>query len=142
MKSLVFFGGYSVMGITQMPTDGVHCQVSASTGPAVLKLVLVTGAACSAQMSPCNLFSVPIFFPNLLLVYCGHVRYNRKYQRQLRLHPVFAFCTPKYCRLQKLYKMRFNVCFNEMAPFGPLSAFLKGCSSYGRNGGQPTRGDG
>ena len=38
--------------------------------------------------------------------------------------------------------MRLNVCFNEMALFGPFVALIKGCSSYGRNGGQPTRGDG
>ena len=24
-----------------------------------------------------------------------------------------------------------------MAPFGPFTALIKGCSSYGRNGGQP-----
>ena len=56
--------------------------------------------------------------------------------------PFFAFCTPKYCRLHKLYKMRLNVCFNEMALFGPFVALNKGCSSYGRNGGQPARGNG
>ena len=38
--------------------------------------------------------------------------------------------------------MRLNVCFNEMALFGPFAALIKGCSSFGRNGGQPTRGDG
>ena len=32
--------------------------------------------------------------------------------------------------------MRLNVCFNEMTLFGPFAALLKGCSSYGRNGGQ------
>ena len=26
-----------------------------------------------------------------------------------------------------------------MALFGPFAALIKGCSSYGRNGGQPTR---
>ena len=26
-----------------------------------------------------------------------------------------------------------------MTPFGPFAALIKGCSSYGRNGGQPTR---
>ena len=32
-----------------------------------------------------------------------------------------------------------------MAPFGPFTAFIKGCSTYdrdGRNGGRPTRRDG
>ena len=27
-----------------------------------------------------------------------------------------------------------------MALFGPFAAFIKDCSSYGKNGGQPTRG--
>ena len=36
----------------------------------------------------------------------------------------------------------FAVCFNEMALFGPFTALIKGCSSYGRNGGQSTGGDG
>ena len=36
--------------------------------------------------------------------------------------------------------MRLNVCFNEMALFGSFAALIKGCRSYGRNGGQPTRG--
>ena len=35
--------------------------------------------------------------------------------------------------------MRLNVCFNETALFGQFAALIKGCSSYGRNGGQPTR---
>ena len=38
--------------------------------------------------------------------------------------------------------MLLNVCFNEMSPFRPLSAFIKGCSSYDRNGDQHTTGDG
>ena len=38
--------------------------------------------------------------------------------------------------------MRLNVCFNEMALFGLFAALIKGRSSYGRNGGQSTRGDG
>ena len=29
----------------------------------------------------------------------------------------------------------------EMALFGLFAALIKGCRSYGRNGGQPTRGD-
>ena len=28
--------------------------------------------------------------------------------------------------------MRLNVCFNEMAPFGPFAVFIKGRSTYGR----------
>ena len=38
--------------------------------------------------------------------------------------------------------MRLNACFNEMALFGLFAALIKGCSSYCRNGGQSTRGDG
>ena len=38
--------------------------------------------------------------------------------------------------------MRLNVSFNEMALFGLFAALIKGCSSYGRNRGQSTRGDG
>ena len=39
-------------------------------------------------------------------------------------------------------KMRLNVCFNEMTPFGPFAAFIKGCSTHdkdGRDEGEPTR---
>ena len=53
--------------------------------------------------------------------------------------PVFCFL---YSKILPVTKMRLNVCFNEMALFGPFVALIKGCSSYGRNGGQPTRGDG
>ena len=41
-----------------------------------------------------------------------------------------------------IYKMRLNVWFNEMAPFWSFAGLIKGCSSYGRNGGHPARGDG
>ena len=53
--------------------------------------------------------------------------------------PFFCFL---YSKILPVTKMRLNVCFNEMALFGPFVALIKGCSSYGRNGGQPTRGDG
>ena len=33
--------------------------------------------------------------------------------------------SPKYCVLQKRYKMRMNACFNEMALFGPFAALIK-----------------
>ena len=52
---------------------------------------------------------------------------------------VFCFL---YSKILPVTKMRLNVCFNEMALFGPFVALIKGGSSYGRNGGQPTRGDG
>ena len=56
--------------------------------------------------------------------------------------PFFAFCTPNYCRLQKINIIQLNVCFDEKASFGPFAAFIKGCSTCdrgGRNGRQPTR---
>ena len=65
----------------------------------------------------------------------------------LRLHYTRLFPDPRfffvYSKILPVTKMRLNVCFfNEMALFGPFAALIKGCSSYGRNGGQPTRGDG
>ena len=67
-------------------------------------------------------------------------------QNILRLHihdcspiPVFFFL---YSKIFPVTKMRLNVCFNEIALFGLFAALVKGCSSYGRNGGQSTRGDG
>ena len=53
--------------------------------------------------------------------------------------PVFSFL---YSKIFPVTKMRLNVCFNEIALFGLFAALIKGCSSYGRNGGQSTRGDG
>ena len=65
---------------------------------------------------------------------------------RLRLHYTRLFPDPRflflYSKLLPVTKMRLNVCFNEMALFGPFAALIEGCSSYGRNGGQPTRGDG
>ena len=53
--------------------------------------------------------------------------------------PIFCFL---YSKIFPVTKMRLNVCLNEMALFGLFAALIKGCSSYGRNGGQSTRGDG
>ena len=53
--------------------------------------------------------------------------------------PVFFFL---YSKILPVTKMRLNICFDEMALFGPFAALFQGCSSYGRDGGQPTRGDG
>ena len=53
--------------------------------------------------------------------------------------PVFCFL---YSKIFPVTKMRLNVCFNEIGLFGLIAALIKGCSSYGRNGGQSTRGDG
>ena len=56
--------------------------------------------------------------------------------------PILVFCF-LYSKILPVTKiMRLNVCFNEMALFGPFTALIKDCSSYGSNGGHPTRGDG
>ena len=64
----------------------------------------------------------------------------------LRLHYTRLVPGPRFLLfvLQNIsgYKMRLNVCFNEIALFGLFAALIKGCSSYGRNGGQSLRGDG
>ena len=91
------------------------------------------------------------------------LRRCRFYQRMLaKEHPVLLLCyfilrlhytrytivprSPFFCFLySKIFpvtKMWLNVCFNEIALFGLFAALVKGCSSYGRNGGQSTRGDG
>ena len=43
-------GQSRVYRVTQLRTDGVHCRASASTGPVVLKVVPVTGAALQVTM--------------------------------------------------------------------------------------------
>ena len=35
--------------------------------------------------------------------------------------------------------MRLNVCFNEVALFGPFAALIKSCSSFGRNEVSPQK---
>ena len=65
--------------------------------------------------------------------------------KPLRLHykldcsPIPVFCFLYYSKILTVTKIRLNVCFNEMALFRPFPALIKGCGSYGRNGGQPTR---
>ena len=63
--------------------------------------------------------------------------------------PVLFFLYSKILSVTKRKEMRLNVCFNEMALFGPfaalIEALIKGCSTYdrgSRNGGQSTRRDG
>ena len=71
---------------------------------------------------------------------------SRIYCLVLRVHYTRLFPDPRFLLfvLQNIAvtKMRLNVCFNEMALFGLFAALIKGCSSYGRNGGQSTGGDG
>ena len=77
--------------------------------------------------------------------YVVYGRYKRTYMFQAALYtivprsPFFAFL---YSKILPVTKMRLNVCFNEMALFGLFAALIKACNSYGRNGGQFTRGDG
>ena len=54
--------------------------------------------------------------------------------------PFFCFL---YSKILPVTKKRLNVCYNEMALFGPFAALIKGCSGYyGTNESQPTREDG
>ena len=53
-------GQSRVYRITQLRTDGVHCRESVGTGPVVLKVVRVTGAAFASPWTKCycaSLFS-------------------------------------------------------------------------------------
>ena len=58
--SIYFFNCHTPSGhpriywFTQMRTDGVHCRESAGTGPVVLKLISVTGAAFASPYRPIN----------------------------------------------------------------------------------------
>ena len=45
--------------VTQMRTDGVHCRESVGTGPVVLKVVRVTGAAFASPWTKC--YCTPLF---------------------------------------------------------------------------------
>ena len=56
----------SVNGVMQLRTDGVYCRQSAGTGPVVLKVVPVTGAA-SLQVTMDQLMCASLF-PHPLLV--------------------------------------------------------------------------
>ena len=47
-------GQSRVYGVTQLRTNGVHCGESASTGPVVLTVVPVTGAAFAGYRKPNN----------------------------------------------------------------------------------------
>ena len=60
-------GQSRVYRITQSRTDGVHCRESTSTGPLVLKVVRVTGAAVSG-FSPWTNFLCASLFPHPLMV--------------------------------------------------------------------------
>ena len=55
-----YAGQSRVYRVTQLRTDGVHCRESAGTGPVVLKVVPVTGAAFAGHHGPIN---VRLSFP-------------------------------------------------------------------------------
>ena len=52
-------GQSRVCRVTQMCTDGVHCRESAGTGPVVLKVVRVAGAAFASPWTDC--YCAPLF---------------------------------------------------------------------------------
>ena len=54
------------LGSRQLRTDGVHCRESAGTGPVVLKVVQVTGAAFADHRGP---IIVRLFFLHPLLAW-------------------------------------------------------------------------
>ena len=64
-------GQFRVNQASQLRTDGVPCRESAGTGPVVLKVVPVTGAAFSGFAMDQFLFVS--LFPHPLLVLSGHV---------------------------------------------------------------------
>ena len=76
---------------------------------------------------------------DILTAFSSRLRLH--YMHYTRLFPDPRFCF-LYSKIFPVTKMRLNVCFNEMALFGPFAALIKGCRSYGRNGGRSTRGDG
>ena len=53
-------GQSRVYRVTQLRTDGVHCRESVGTGPVVLKVVRVTGAALASPWTKCD--CAPLFF--------------------------------------------------------------------------------
>ena len=65
-------GQARVYRATQLRTDGVHCRESAGTGPVVLKVVPVTGAAF-AGITMDQLMCASLF-PHPLLAWSGHVK--------------------------------------------------------------------
>ena len=40
--------------------------------------------------------------------------------------PLFFFLYPKISTVTNMKKMRLNVCVDEIAPFGPFAAIIKG----------------
>ena len=59
-------GQSRVCRVTEMRTDGVHCLESAGTGPVVLKVVPVTGAAFARYDRPINNVCLPFPTPTII----------------------------------------------------------------------------
>ena len=80
-------GQSRVYRVTQLRTDSVHCRESVGTGPIVLKVVPVTGAAI-LQVTV-DQFICASLFPHPLLVWNGHVdkRQTVKYCLVVRKYP-------------------------------------------------------
>ena len=66
-------GQCRVYRVTQLRTDGVHCRESVGTGPVVLKVVRVTGAAI-LQVTMDQMFLCFSLFPHPLMVCSEHVQ--------------------------------------------------------------------
>ena len=86
--------------------------------------------------------SPPLHCTPTLITMQGHQNRSRLVKAALytRLFPDPRFFF-LYSKILPVTKMRLDVCFNEMALYGPFAALIKGCSSYSRNESQPTRED-
>ena len=60
-----------VYQVTQLRTDGIHCRGSAGTGPVVLKVVRVKGAAFSGVTTVDQLMCASLV-PHPQLIFSGH----------------------------------------------------------------------
>ena len=47
--------------------------------------------------------------------------------------PAFFFLYSKIVSVTKIKIKWLNLCFNDMAPFGPFAVFIRGCRTYDRN---------
>ena len=82
-------GQSRVNRVTQLRTDGVHCREFAGTGPVVLKVVQVTGAAILQvimdQLMCASLSHIHYWYKEGMLIECNKLRCILVYR-------VFCFC--------------------------------------------------
>ena len=82
-------GQSRVNRVTQLRTDGVHCREFAGTGPVVLKVVQVTGAAIlqvtKDQLMCASLSHIHCWYEEGMLIECNKLRCILVYR-------VFCFC--------------------------------------------------